>query len=184
MAFAPDLVRDHTWGSALAEDAGFHLELVLKGEHVAFEPSAFVLGHVPSDLAAAETQNRRWEAGRVDLVRTFLGRLLARMARGGGILALDSVLDLLIPPLSALVAGLALLAAVGFLVSPSLGVFNLSLLVGVAVHVLWGMAIGGARAVHYRSLVMGPLFLVWKLRLYLPILAGRRPEGWLRTERD
>ncbi len=184
MAFSPSLVQDHAWGGALAEDAEFHLDLVLGGHRVAFEPAATVLAHVPASLEAAETQNRRWEAGRIDLVRSFVPRLLGQFIRGRGILPLDAAIDLLIPPLSVLAAILLVNTAFSAFLEPSLLTLNFAALAGLAIHVVAGMAIGGATWVHYKALLMSPVFILWKVRLYLPILAGRRPVGWLKTERD
>ncbi|WP_293866563.1 glycosyltransferase family 2 protein [uncultured Alsobacter sp.] len=184
MAFAPDLLRGHSWGSLLAEDAAFHLDLVLQGERVIFDDTATVMAHVPASLEGAQVQNKRWEAGRLELVRTYVPRLLSKALRGSGV-ALDSLADLLVPPLSMLVA-VILVGLLGGAILGSSGLVWLAVLsiVGLAFHVLAGMAIAGASGVHYRALAMAPALILWKVRLYLPLLFGRRPDGWIKTERD
>lgn len=184
MAFAPDLLREHSWGSLLAEDAAFHLDLVLKGERVIFDDSATVMAHVPATLESAKVQNNRWEAGRLELLRTYVPRLLLK-AFGGSFIALDALADLLVPPLSMLVA-LILLGFLGGVLLGSAALMWLAFanLAGIVFHVLAGMAIVGASGVHYRALAMAPAMILWKVRLYLPLLFGRRPDGWIKTERD
>lgn len=182
MAFVAPLAIQAKWGGALAEDAEFSLELLLWGEKVDFAPEAEVVAHVPASLADARQQNTRWEAGRVSIVAKFAAPVARMLLRERSFLAFDALLDMFIPPLSVL----GLLVVVGLaagLVSPVLGALALLNLLGLVVHVLAGLWIAGAKPVHYRALMGTPRFLAWKVMLYIPIVFGRRPGQWVRTER-
>ena len=92
------------------------------------------------------------------------------------------------PPL-ALLTGLsiALICAAG--VAAALGapswtmlVASLALaLIAIAVAIAWLRY--GRRQVPFRYLLAAPLYLLWKLPLYLSFALGRRERQWRRTER-
>ena len=75
---------------------------------------AVVLAEMPTTLDRAESQNRRWERGRIELAVRYVPRLLRRFVTGPDRLAVgDAVLDHLTPPISALVVAEAATALVG-----------------------------------------------------------------------
>ncbi len=55
---------------------------------------------------------------------------------------------------------------------------------GRVCYVLGGLAVVRAPVTVYRALVMAPLLMVWKLGLYMRIVAGHSPKSWGRTARQ
>ena len=80
MVFAADILKKHEWSASITEDIEFHMALVLDGERVMFAPDAVVEAEMPQDLAGSQTQNTRWEQGRLEMARTYVPKLL-RQAR-------------------------------------------------------------------------------------------------------
>jgi len=97
-------------------------------------------------------------------------------------------LDLMVPPLAALVlllGGLALVDAAWWLVSGSPAPFVVAvagvMLVAAAVLVAWRR--NGRDLIGLRELAGLPLYIAAKLPMYLRLL-GKRQVEWVRTKRD
>ena len=96
--------------------------------------------------------------------------------------------DLIVPPL-ALLVGLLLLAlgAAGLVILAGGPVFPAGIaaialaLVGLGVAMGWARY--GRKAVPFRYLLLVPLYVIWKIPLYVSFLFGRRERQWRRTER-
>ncbi len=120
MVFAADLLQKHQWSASITEDIEFHMNLILAGERVMFAPDAVVEAEMPNTLADAQTQNARWEQGRVQMMRTYVPQLLKGAGRavkegkyGRSYLLFDATMEHIIPPFSVLAAlsGLAFIFA-------------------------------------------------------------------------
>jgi cellulose synthase/poly-beta-1,6-N-acetylglucosamine synthase-like glycosyltransferase len=184
MVFAANLARRHPWPASLTEDIEYHLELILAGERVRFAPDAVVAAEMPGRLREAQTQNARWERGRLEMLRRYGPRLLGAALRRRSFLLFDAALDQLIPPLSLLVGGAGLCLAGGAL----LGNGALTLLGGLAlaaqaIYLATSLALARVPWRVYLALLYAPAYLLWKLWLYARIVAGRERQGWVRTAR-
>ena len=140
---------------------------------------------MPSSLKAARTQNVRWERGRQEMVRQHVPRLLRAALARRSFLLFDAAVEQIIPPFS-LVAAASLLLLIGALALQSipavlLGIF---LLVGQAMYILAGLGLSGAPKKVYYALLYAPVFIVWKVWLYLRVLIGLDRKGWTRTARN
>ena len=203
MVFAAEVMQAHRWPASITEDIELHMDLILAGERVTFAPDALVWAEMPDTLAEAQTQNERWERGRVELARRYVPRLLheARGAaqqgrRGRAFLLFDAALEHLIPPFSLLAAlsGVGLLLA-GLLAVPGRGrrkraclpgvnlLLGVALLAGQAIYLLAGLRLVRAPRQVYQSLLAAPRYVLWKLLLYLGVLSGRGKDDWVRTAR-
>jgi cellulose synthase/poly-beta-1,6-N-acetylglucosamine synthase-like glycosyltransferase len=193
MAFRRPLLRTHRWTGHLVEDAQLQVELLLAGHRVAYAPDARVFAEMPASLEHARSQNKRWELGRLQLLATAGPSLLRKSLRGptGRLAAVDTLLDLLVPPLSVLVSAQLALAvpngAGALLRSPRhrmlLGANVASVLVVVA-HVLVALRSVRAPAAVYRSLTRAPAYMAWKLRVWLASLVRSNRVDWTRTRRN
>ncbi|MBI5542525.1 MAG: glycosyl transferase family 2, partial [Deltaproteobacteria bacterium] len=144
-------------------------------------------GEMVSSGGAARSQRRRWEGGRRRLAGAAGAKLLfLAVARRDAVL-LDLALDLLIPPLTRLVAIALLGTAAAALGSGITGVRLSSLypwsasllLLGIYVAAGWRSSGGGLRGL--ASLAWAPVYAAWKLTL------ARRPAEsgeWVRTARE
>lgn len=204
MVFAADILRQHEWSASITEDIEFHMALVLAGERVMFAPDAVVEAEMPQNLSGSQTQNVRWERGRLQMAQTYVPPLLRQAGAaikqgryGRAYLLFDAVMEHIIPPFSILVGvtGLGLLAAVVlFLIPPAsplinslqkinliLGLFNL---LGQIIYIFYGLRLVRAPRKIYQALLYAPAFVFWKIWLYIRILLGRDRQGWVRTARN
>jgi len=172
----------------IAEDMKWGLDLALAGHPPTFLPQAQVTSRLPSQEEAARVQRTRWEHGHLQIIREYLPKLIARgLGQGRGeLLALG--LELAILPLSLLVMTWLVIAVVSALLAMIGGIwlpFTLALVSGgvifTAIILAW---YGYGRAdLSLRQLIMVPLYILWKVPLYLAFLI--RPEQrWVRTRRD
>lgn len=185
MVFAAEIVREYQWSASLTEDIEYHMALILGGQRVTFAPDAIVWAEMPSSLKAARTQNVRWERGRQEMVRQYVPRLLGAALAQRSFLLLDAAIEQIIPPFS-LIAAASLLLLIGALVLQSISAVLLGggLLLGQAVYILAGLWLSRAPRKVYQALLYAPVFIVWKVWLYLRVLIGLDRKGWTRTARN
>ena len=196
MAFTADVLRQRDWSGHLTEDVELQMELLLDGILVQYAPTAVVEAEMPATLSGAQTQNERWERGRLDLARRYVPRLLRAATRRPGaappgapprIAAADAVLDHLVPPLSVLVAATGAVAVAGTALRAISPVgrprAGWGLVAALAGHVVSGLVLARVPRSVYRSFVHAPGMVVWKVRLWARMLLGRSDVDWVRTAR-
>ncbi len=185
MVFAADIIRKHRWPASLTEDIEYHMNLILDGKRVAFAPDAIVWAEMPNTLGASQTQNVRWERGRQEMVRNYVPRLLRQALARRSFLLLDAAIEQLIPPLS-IVAALTLccLIVAGILQNTVGIVISLSLLAIQGIYIISSLVLAQAPGRVYLSLLYSPVFILWKIALYIRVLLGLDRNGWTRTARN
>jgi cellulose synthase/poly-beta-1,6-N-acetylglucosamine synthase-like glycosyltransferase len=185
MGFLAPVLDRHGWEwFTLAEDVEFHLALVEAGLKVEFVPETTVLADMPVTFAQAESQNERWERGRLEMLRERgLGLVLDGLRRRDP-LRVDAVVEQLIPPLSVpvVLAGATLAGSLLFRarLAAVLAGFSLG---GQLAYVLAGLALVGAPWRIYRALAYAPAYIGWKVWLYGRSLGARGAAQWIRTAR-
>lgn len=197
MAFRSSVLRSVEVGDHLTEDLEMSCELTLNGVAIAFASDAVVEAEMPDTIEASVTQHERWERGRLDVAQRFASRLVLSAFRPSAtprrLARLDAAADLLVPPLSVVVAASSLttaLSAAALLGSrPSRGdrvraavaaITSLTL----AAHVFIALRLVRAPATVYRALLSAPQLVVWKLRLWGRMLFAANDVSWTRTERN
>lgn len=172
---------------SLVEDLEYSLQLARAGARIGYADEAEVRGEMVAGAKAAESQRQRWEAGRAAMTRRYGWPLLRQGLRRRQGLLIDLALDILVPPLSqllALNAGIAL-ATVLFAVwtHEARWLWLPAVLLGsVVFYVLRGAALSGLGAWRVlQTLLMAPTYVVWKLGLRL---LRRAPTDWVRTTRE
>lgn len=189
MCFRRDVFAKLGWVSySLAEDAEYHVHLIDAGIRVVYVPEAVVSTEMPTSTQQAQSQQARWERGRIDLVRACVGPLLRGFMRDRDLARLDVAMEIVLPPLS-LVAGLTVLYVV-FAVALAWwpGILLASVLcTALGIHIVIGAALARLSRRAYFSLLRAPLFIAWKCWIYLKALSGallgRGAKPWVRTER-
>jgi cellulose synthase/poly-beta-1,6-N-acetylglucosamine synthase-like glycosyltransferase len=176
-------------GANLVEDLVLGCELALQCHQPILCAAAGVRSELPAGRGAVMQQRRRWEHGQLGTLLVYGPRLLKAGVRRGdaGLLALGA--DLIVPPLALLVSLLALILLAAGLVAASGGpLFPAVIAGGALILVVLGVATGwaryGARAIPLRYLLLAPIYVIWKLPLYVAFLLGRRERRWLRTRRS
>jgi 1,2-diacylglycerol 3-beta-glucosyltransferase len=191
MLFTPDLLAQHAWTASLTEDIEFHMALILDGQRVTFAPDAVVWAEMPETLAAARSQNVRWERGRLEMARNYVPRLLRLALSRRSFMLFDAAVEQLIPPFSVLIGAsiLCLLAALGLAgLTGQWGsatvLLAIGLVLGQGIYTVAGLLLTGAPRQVYLSLLYAPAFVVWKIWLYVRVLLGMDRQGWVRTARN
>lgn len=185
MCFHRAVIERFGWPSAgLAEDVEFHLMLVSAGYRVTFAPEAVVRGEMPVSLAGSESQNLRWEAGRLTALRRHALPLLGAGLRQRNVAMLDAAVEQSVPPLSApMLVASTVLAAAAVLRLRWTALAALGLLLSFAAHITAGLALARVPVRVYRAFLHAPLYIAWKCALYARALFGRYEHRWIRTER-
>lgn len=171
----------------LVEDVEYGIRLGLAGLRVHYASDTGVLSDMPVSGKVALSQRRRWEGGRVALLRTHLTDLLRRAVGARSLVALDLAIDLLVPPISypALLTLLGLtVEATSFLVQgqPTPWVPGHAVAAAAAAaYVLRGISVSGTGLGGFFALLGAPAYVVWKIVVARP---WRRTEQWVRTERE
>jgi len=188
MAFPWALFRDADLATGhLVEDLALGVDLARAGHPPRFEAQARVWSAAAS-AAATVGQRARWEGGFLQTARAHGLPLVAEglRRRRPGLAWLG--LHLLTPPLALLMLGelaaTMLCALLSRLAWSHAAILSLGVVAALIVAVLVAWAAEGWRWLRFASLVRLPLYLLWKVPLYLRLATGRGPKGWVRTERD
>lgn len=170
----------------LVEDLGLGLHLSAQGRYPVLASDATVWSAASAPSATLQ-QRERWEGG---FLATSLGQGVPMLATALGKLDLRGVwaaLSLCIPPLALMILidlAVGALAAVLYLFGasplPALFVAGSVGAAGAAVTLAWLTA--GRSFLTPAAAVRMPLYLLWKVPLYLKLLRGK-PAQWLRTDR-
>jgi 1,2-diacylglycerol 3-beta-glucosyltransferase len=185
MAFRRELLAARPWAArSLVEDQEHHLDLVSAGVRVGFAPETWVRSAMPTSLRRSRSQQLRWDAGRVRLLRKSTPGLLAEGVRRRDPVRLHAALEPLVPPQSLLLAAnvaTAALALRGSRATRWAGVANVT---GQTGFVLGGLALARAPLAIWRALALAPALAAWKLVLLSRLVFGGAPSDWVRTARD
>ncbi len=195
MCFSRRLVEAYGYPAfSVVEDMELALFYLEKGLSVKFVPGAQIYGQMARDSREAQTQRVRWEGGRFALLRQWAGRLFVDGVRERSAAKIDGALDLLIPPFTILaavsVAGLFLTLLLRFFGAAPPANLNLALWSGAvaseAVYVLSSLRLVRAPRLIYARLLFSPMFVIWKLGLYVKMLLSKKEDdtpAWVRTGR-
>jgi 1,2-diacylglycerol 3-beta-glucosyltransferase len=189
MCFTTDLLEEVPHDAfSVVEDVEYGARLGEHGHRVHYAGEAHVYGEMVSSEKASRSQRSRWEGGRMAMARTHALPLLLRALKERSPLLADLAADLLVPPLSSLVAA----TVVGTAASAALAVVTLRpnfalLLFGasgvfLAAYAVRGWHVSGTGARGLLSLGYAPIYIAWKATL--PLRRTRKaPGAWIRTAR-
>ncbi len=188
MAFPWALFRDAPLATSnLVEDLKLGIDFARQGHAPVFLESARTWSN-PAGEQSTRTQRTRWEHGFLQTATKLALPLVAEGLRRGRWALIWLGLHLAVPPLALLmtlgIAALiatALLALLGASALPAITLFALMALATLLLGIAWARA--GREAVSGRTLLRIPLYLLWKLPVYLKLARGTQSE-WVRTDRD
>ena len=189
MLFSRRVLTAHPWsGFSSTEDVEYGLALRGAGVSPVFARGAIVWSPVAPRGRAADTQQLRWEGGKLHLARTLSPRLLAQGFRERRPALVDAAVELAVPPLGYLAAAAGSVTAVGVALSWLDGLAAWAVtpaalaLAAIPAYVLVGLIAADAPSSAYRALAHAPWFVVRKaLRAHR--LLRFRADSWVRTER-
>ena len=192
MCFTRDVVVKVPWsGESITEDIEYTLRVCREGFRVAYVPEACVWAQMPVTGAQAASQRQRWEGGRYRLLFKVAPQLLLESLRTRNRLLRDRAIELIVPPFAEMFALPLALGLVCILASVLLGWHTALLFASAwglvlalqAAYLLTGMWVARMSWRVVLSLLFAPLYIVWKLGLYIVMAVGRSAGGWKRTER-
>ncbi|MDX2244713.1 MAG: glycosyltransferase family 2 protein [Leptolyngbyaceae cyanobacterium bins.302] len=189
MAMPWDIIQQaHLASSNIVEDMNLGIDLAIAGYSPLFCPNAYVNSILPQKEHAAKQQRTRWEHGHMQTMLTQAPRLLKAALRQRRFDLFVLGLDMLVPPLSLLVMVWLLTSAIAligvWLGASPLPAFLLGVTGGmIAVAILSAWAKYCRKQLPARTLLMVPLYVLWKIPLYFAFMF-KRQKAWVRTERD
>lgn len=171
---------------ALVEDLGLGIELARAG-HAAGLVEGAAVSSAPAPPDVALIQRTRWEHGFLDTVRRSALPLLWSGLRRGSRAELLLAGHLLVPPLALLLmlagAVLATTVVLGWFGAGWAPAATLAVAVAAALGVTTAAWVhGGRRWLKGSALLKAPLYVLWKLPIYLGFLR-KRETVWRRTPR-
>lgn len=189
MAFPWSAIVKATLASGnIVEDMQLSIDLALAGFAPVFEQEAKVIGRLPQQEQAAQSQRTRWEHGHLQTLLTQVPKLLKAAVVKGRFDLLTFALDLCIPPLSLLVmiwvvcmGGAFLAGTLGASWMPSILLAIEGQLIFISIASAWAKF--GREDFPVQTLLSVPFYILWKIPLYLAFLI-RPQKKWVRTERD
>jgi cellulose synthase/poly-beta-1,6-N-acetylglucosamine synthase-like glycosyltransferase len=195
MCFSRPLVERFGYpATSVVEDIELALIYLRNGVGVKFAAGAQVFGQMATTTDQADSQRKRWEGGRLPLIKNWAVPLWNEGLRDHDFAKLDGAIDLFVPPLTLLVLPTLPAWACSLLLvslnASSLGkvaflMWSVALL-SIFIYVGVGLILIRAPFSVWLRLIAAPLFLCWKIAVYLRMtLAGGRktPGEWIRTSR-
>lgn len=195
MVFRRTILANHAWSASVTEDIHYHMSLLLAGERVIFAPDAIVWAEIPTGLSDSNTQNERWEQGRLEMAKAYVPALLKRTlfpgAKGNGLsrsVLFDGAMEHIIPPFSILIGLniLAMMLSLGlWIIGNGMWAMGLSgaFFLAQVIYLISGMVLTKTSAKVYLAMLYLPLFLCWKIWLYIQVIIKPNKQGWVRTAR-
>lgn len=172
--------------SSIVEDLELAVELTRSGRAPVFLESARITSSAASEEATL-VQRSRWEHGFLSIAKSHSLPTLADGIRSRSWQLILLGFHLLVPPLALLLVAAVTAAATligaaiwADVVMPIAVVATLLGLVFCSVFLAWFS--GGRRWLSGVSVLAVPLYVVWKIPVYLRFVAGQRSE-WVRTDR-
>jgi cellulose synthase/poly-beta-1,6-N-acetylglucosamine synthase-like glycosyltransferase len=174
--------------SSVVEDLALGLELSDSGHPPVLITNAFVWSGGSTEQGTL-TQRRRWEGGFISTSLRWGPREALRGLSRGRLRAFLSGLDLMIPPLALFaILNIAILALAAALTAafdagwwPVIAQVVLLAIALLALLAAWLRE--GRKFISLGALARLPLYVVWKLPMYLGLARGGAPKEWLRTGR-
>jgi cellulose synthase/poly-beta-1,6-N-acetylglucosamine synthase-like glycosyltransferase len=173
----------------IVEDLKLGQELAAIGHPPLLVEEATIWSDAETD-ANTLSQRRRWEGGFLqNAIRVAPGILLRSLAQADA-RSMWAAISLMIPPVALLVLLDLVLLGVGGAATwlsgaspwPLLILAGMLAFAGLALALVWRT--GGSRFVSWQGLARVPLYLAWKLPLYLGLASRGAPKQWTRTRRS
>ena len=190
MCFSHPLIRQVPHDAfSVVEDVEYGIRIARHGHRVWYAHEAHVLGEMVASEKASRSQRRRWEGGRIALMKQYGLPLLRDGLSKPSLLLTDMAADVLVPPLTwiafpafagfgAAVVGAAITGVAWVAVYP----FGLACFI-LCLYVLRGWALSEVGLRGLLDLAYAPIYVVWKVRLMFSRPEAKKGE-WVRTTRE
>ena len=186
MAFKTELLKRYGWPChSVVEDMEFTLRLLEDGISVNYNPDVVIRSEMVTSGKSATSQRNRWEGGRFMLVKKMTLPLLKLFAKTGNTRYLYALAELATPPLSLLVM-LFTIASTGALLLLHSAWLTLaaSFWLILVFYVISGQIQRHAPLSTWLYLAAAPLYILWKIPLYVAMILKKKSTAWVKTERE
>jgi cellulose synthase/poly-beta-1,6-N-acetylglucosamine synthase-like glycosyltransferase len=191
MCFSIDVLRENPWEAwSLTEDVEYGLRLLLNDVKIEFAPEATVWAQMPVQSKNAESQRTRWELGRYPIIKKYAPKLLKAAYKKKSIKYMDSLIELVTPPLVNSMFFVLIMVALNGLFwlfnwfdASFFWIWSMIALLGI-LHLFIGLIAAKADRQVYKSLLYIPIYMLWKIKVYVKTLWSGREYRWIRTTRD
>ncbi|MBE9009366.1 glycosyltransferase family 2 protein [Pseudanabaenaceae cyanobacterium LEGE 13415] len=172
----------------LVEDMKLSVDLTIAGYPPVYCPAVQVIGTLPQQQSATQSQRTRWEHGHLQSILLYVPALIKAAIKKLSLAAIVLAIELSVPPLSLFVmswmgvSAIALLWGVftGFWIA---GIFAIVAGTCLIATVLAAWSKFGRKDLPLKELLAIPFYIVWKIPVYLRFLT-RPQQAWIRTARD
>jgi len=167
----------------IVEDMKFGVDVACMGLRVQYIPQVHISSFLPENDSVAEVQRQRWEHGHIGIITSYAPRLFVYGCVKGRWHAILAGLDLLIPPLTLLLAFLFFCIPILFFVGENAGIAALVWILLMGLTLMSANEVSDPRQLSFSD-VKGVLkFVMSKFNLYISLGRGRR-SGWVKTQRE
>jgi cellulose synthase/poly-beta-1,6-N-acetylglucosamine synthase-like glycosyltransferase len=173
--------------SNIVEDMKLGLDLAIAGYSPFFCEEALVISRLPDEEKAAMKQRTRWEHGHLQTTINYVPKLMGQALAQSRLDLLVLALEISVLPLSLMGTIILVLLLFDCIFAYTLQIWLPLYLSGISLVLLFGGVMlawqrFGREDVSLKNLVMAPLYLLWKIPLYIKFLV--KPErNWIRTDR-
>lgn len=153
-----------------------------------FCPEALITSQFPMNKDGISSQRTRWEHGHIGMIVKEGPSLICKSIINADLKMLALALEMCVPPLALLVLMISLLSGLGIILSVltkqllpwSIAFLDL-LFVGLGVALAWFKY--GKNIVSFSELLLVPLYILFKIPLYVKFIFKRQSD-WVRSKRD
>ncbi len=172
----------------IVEDMKLGIDLAIAGYIPTLSLESEVVGILPDDEAAATSQRTRWEHGHLQVLTTYVPKLLGQAVHQKRLDLFTLAVDLAIPPLALWsLLGIALTAITGIaaLLSIDSLPFQIQLIADIVLMsaILLAWSVWGREELSFSQLLAVPSYILWKIPLYLKAVVDPQ-KSWIRTKRN
>lgn len=188
MAFPWQQIKAANLGSSeIVEDMKLGIEQVIQNRKTLYSPKHKVFSTFPETELAQQRQRERWEHGHLGMIQKYFSPLIKTSIKGSNLSCAMFAFDLLIPPLTLLIAIVLLVNVFGIALALIFGnvaffVTPLLLLITIFIGVALSWLKYAREILRGRDLLMVPVYIVSKLSLYFSFIFKRQTK-WIRTDR-
>ncbi|BAU10063.1 hypothetical protein LEP3755_05430 [Leptolyngbya sp. NIES-3755] len=189
MAFPWTAIQAVNFASGhLVEDMKLSVDLTIAGYPPVYCPAARVIGTLPRQSSATQSQRTRWEHGHLQSILVYVPALIKAAIEKFNLAAIVLAIELSVPPLSLFVMSWIGVSTIAILWGILSGFWMAGILAIVAGVFLFSTVLAawskfGREDLPLRELLAIPLYILWKIPVYLQFLI-RPQRAWIRTARD
>lgn len=190
MCFAREIIERYGWDAlTLTENWEYYVKLLLRGHYATYSDDAYIYSQTAKSLKQGKIQRKRWLKGRFQVILMYLPALLSDFYKKRRLVTLDCCLELLLPSISMLFNySVILFVSAGILTlvsrfSITWAYWGMILMSMLFLYFCIGIASCRSPLKTLMALLKAPIFLGWKLVIFLASMCTLRKNRWVKTDR-